>query len=127
MTTADTDRKCIHLTLPFPPSVNNYWRAKGRIRFISKNGKAYRKAVDEAVLEQWTEPRVMEGRLKVWIAMYPPNRIRRDCDNQFKAVLDSMQHAGIYNDDSQIDDLRILRCELDPPDGSLVVTLEELT
>ncbi|MEY4713325.1 MAG: hypothetical protein RIS88_2775 [Pseudomonadota bacterium] len=38
-----------------------------------------------------------------------PDRRRRDLDNTLKATQDAMTHAGIWDDDSQIDDLRIVR------------------
>jgi crossover junction endodeoxyribonuclease RusA len=34
---------------------------------------------------------------------FPPDRRRRDLDNLLKALLDSIEHAGVYEDDSQID------------------------
>lgn len=48
-------------------------------------------------------------RLSMLIDAYPPDKRRRDLDNIFKSCLDSLQHAGVYPDDSQIDDLRITR------------------
>jgi crossover junction endodeoxyribonuclease RusA len=45
------------------------------------------------------------------IYVYPPDRRRRDIDNVLKAILDALQRAGVYNDDSQISRLYIERCE----------------
>jgi crossover junction endodeoxyribonuclease RusA len=42
---------------------------------------------------------------------FPPDRRRRDLDNLQKAVLDSLAHAGIYADDSQVDLLVVRRRE----------------
>lgn len=50
-----------------------------------------------------------EKRLKVDIIAYPPDKRRRDLDNLLKAPQDSLQHAGVFHDDSQIADLRIRR------------------
>lgn len=36
------------------------------------------------------------------VEFYPPNNIRRDMDNYFKALFDSLTTAGVWVDDSQI-------------------------
>ena len=49
-----------------------------------------------------------------------------DWDNaaaSFKIVGDALQHAGVYVNDSQIDDLRILRGTVTPRQGSIVVQI----
>ncbi len=40
--------------------------------------------------------------LAVRIEIHPPEERRRDCDNAQKAILDALQHAGAFWDDSQI-------------------------
>ncbi|EOT3206211.1 hypothetical protein OSL47_25865, partial [Escherichia coli] len=35
----------IDLVLPYPPTVNTYWRRRGSTYFISEEGKRYRRAV----------------------------------------------------------------------------------
>lgn len=40
---------------------------------------------------------------------YYPARGRPDLDNRLKPLLDALEHAGIYDNDRQIDDLRIRR------------------
>lgn len=44
----------------------------------------------------------MMGPLNVHIDIFPPDKRRRDIDNCFKSVLDALQHAGVFWDDSQI-------------------------
>jgi crossover junction endodeoxyribonuclease RusA len=46
---------------------------------------------------------------------FPPDRRRRDLDNIQKPVLDALQHAGVYEDDSQIDLLVTRRRDLGVP------------
>ncbi len=36
------------------------------------------------------------------IEIHPPDDRRRDCDNVQKAVIDALQHAGVFWDDSQV-------------------------
>jgi crossover junction endodeoxyribonuclease RusA len=44
---------------------------------------------------------------RVEIAANQPDNRRRDLDNYLKAPLDALMSAGVYEDDSQIVDLRI--------------------
>ncbi len=107
--------------LSYPPSVNHYWKAwRGRV-VLGAQGRAYRKAV--AVLLAGCA--TCKGSLQVHIRAMPPDHRRRDLDNLQKAVLDAMQHAGLYEDDYQICDLRIERGPV-TPGGLLVVTVEEV-
>ena len=106
------------IRLPYPPSVNDYY---GRNRFgsvyIKKQGKEYRKGV----IEQLDGVETLEGRLSVKIVLTMPDRRRRDIDNISKCLLDSLQRrkkegfSGIYKDDCQIDDLRIVRGDVEKP------------
>lgn len=96
----------IELTMPWPPSVNTYWRTfQGRM-IISEKGRSYRKAVADQVLVQ-RGAKHYEGKLKVEIEAWRPDNRRRDLDNLLKAVLDSLTHAGVWADDGLIVDLRI--------------------
>jgi crossover junction endodeoxyribonuclease RusA len=96
----------IDLVMPWPPSVNRYWRTfRGRM-IISAEGRAYRKAVADQVLIQ-KGAKHYEKKLRVVIEAWRPDNRRRDLDNLLKAVLDSLTHAGVWEDDALIVDLRI--------------------
>ena len=118
------------LILPYPPSANTYYRhphsgpLAGR-HLISADGRAYRAAVHLAVLQQLKAPvKTMKGRLAVCIVINPPDLRRRDLGNVEKALNDSLQHAGVFRDDSQIDDLRIMR-DVPLRGGRVLVTVTE--
>lgn len=96
------------LKLPFPPSVNTYWRApnkgplKGR-HLISEAGRKFRSEACAAIIDQLrrlpkpsTEPAAVE------ILLYPPDSRNRDIDNYNKALFDALTHAGVWEDDSQV-------------------------
>lgn len=113
----------VSLTLPYPPSVNTYWRRHGNRYFISKAGTAFKKAV-QAECESVRGLRCFEGRLAVTVGLNPPDRRKRDVDNVMKAIGDSL--CGIvYADDSQIDRLLIVRGGVRPP-GCCTVLVEEI-
>lgn len=104
----------IVLELPWPPSVNHYWRhavIKGRAQvYTSAEGKAYRTAVHESVLQHAPGQRKADtGRIQVGIMAYVPDRRARDLDNINKALLDALVHAKVFEDDSMIDRLTIER------------------
>ncbi|MFW5829717.1 MAG: RusA family crossover junction endodeoxyribonuclease [Planctomycetota bacterium] len=113
----------IILELPWPPSVNHYYRRVGSRTLISRSGRAYRRTVVAQLRSCFPAP--LSGRLAVAIDAHPPDRRRRDLDNAQKALLDALQHAGVYTDDSQIDDLAIHR--RDPvPGGRVRITITAL-
>lgn len=99
------------LTLPFPNSTNSHWRtAKGRT-YISPRGMAFREAV--ALSKRLYGHSAPEGRLSIGVELYPPDRRKRDIDNfGGKSLLDALTHAGIIEDDSLVDELRIVRKEV---------------
>ena len=101
------------IELPFPPSVNTYWRSIGRGRvIISQAGRKYRQAVVDTVRPQTQAAgggRRTPPRLGMILDAFPPDRRRRDLDNMLKAPLDALTYAGVYEDDSQIDVLTMRR------------------
>ena len=87
--------------LPYPPSINRYYRTvRGRI-LISKAGREYRRDVLAAI----APPHSLEGKLCLRIDAYPPDRRRRDVDNLQKPLLDAMEKAGVFENDAQIKSL----------------------
>lgn len=96
----------IELMLPWPPSVNNYWRMWRNRMVISTDGRKYRKAVWEQVIQQALGKKV-RNRAVVTIQAFRPDHRRRDLDNLLKAVLDALTAAEVWDDDSQVADLRI--------------------
>ena len=110
----------IQLELPYPPSVNHYWGVSGKQRFIGKKGKEFRAKVMDAVNEAGIQP--LEGRLAIHVALYPPDRRKRDLDNVLKSLLDACEHAGCYENDSQIDELHIIRRDV-IKDGACTIVI----
>lgn len=120
----------IELTLPYPPSVNTYWRTttnkpkqfgagmklNGVKRspisvYISEKGQKFRADVMQAVLVARAAKR-LSGRMQIDVVLHPGDARPRDIDNAGKALFDSLAHAGVYIDDSQIDRIIISRGEI---------------
>ncbi len=110
----------IKITLPWPPTANTYWRRKGNRYFISSKGIQFRE-ITSIICLPFKNFFLEEDRLFMDIEAYPPDNRRRDLDNLLKATQDSLQYAGFYKDDSQIDSLSILRCT--PNLGIIKITL----
>jgi len=111
------------IDLPYPPSVNRYWRRVGNKTLISKEGRAYKARV--TTIMQACNIEQMEGHLAVCVALYPPDRRRRDIDNTMKALLDAMGNGGAYEDDSQIKKLTIEMHDRDKEFPRAEVTIEQ--
>lgn len=115
------------LTLPWPPSINHYYRHVGPRTLISRQGREYRRAICGLLAQTagaGDEP-PRTGRLSLCMDAFPPDRRRRDLDNLQKPLLDALQHAGVYEDDSQID-LLLSRRRQRRDMGQVVVTVSDL-
>jgi len=88
------------LELPFPPSINHFYSYYQGRPVLSKDARTYRHLVRRLAIAKGIKP--MMGPLAVRIDITPPDDRRRDCDNVQKSVLDALQHAGAFWDDSQI-------------------------
>ena len=116
------------LHLPYPPSINHYWRRVGPRTLISREGRTFRRNVCALLARGGGNgPRKppSSGRIALAMDAFPPDRRRRDLDNLQKSTLDALQHAGIYEDDSQVD-LLLTRRRGPVKGGRLEVRVEEL-
>lgn len=101
----------IVLWLPWPPTVNGYWKAVRSSIYLSKKGRDYQKKIEEIVNEQIPDVKLTQ-KLFVEAHLFPPDQRIRDLDNYMKATLDSITKSGLWEDDSQIDQLHIYRGEV---------------
>lgn len=112
----------ILLNLPYAPSVNTYWRRGRFSTYLSPKGREYKVAVIEYVIAN-NVPKLGDARLKMTLIIRPRSKRIFDIDNLAKSVLDSLCDAGVYDDDSQVDELHIIRGE-PIKGGRIVVTIE---
>lgn len=118
------------IVLPFPPSVNGYWRhvviGKSVRTLLSAAGREFKRKVARALQAQLGGQREpILGHCRLYVALHAPDRRRRDVDNYAKALLDSLTEAGVWADDSQIRDLRLVWGAV-LPGGKAVVTIRQL-
>lgn len=112
------------ITLPWPPSVNRYWRSvNGRV-LIAAAGRQYRMGV-ELVAAIKNFKRHGDANVVVRINAWFPDKRRRDIDNVLKAPLDALTSARVWNDDSQIVYLSIRRAGIDRAHPRLEIAIEE--
>ena len=95
--------------LPYPPTMNTYWRHCNGRHFISAKGKKFREDTVLTVMEEG-KPITQEGAVELEIFLWHPDRRKRDIDNVLKPILDALQAAGVYKDDQQVSRLEITRC-----------------
>lgn len=117
----------ISMTLPYPPSVNHYWKTRVLRRgaryvpqvYVSPDGQQYQRTVAK-VLDG--VPR-FNGQLRVQILVQPPDGRARDLDNVLKCLLDSLTKTGLWQDDSQVASLLVVRGD-QTKGGSVLVLVE---
>lgn len=93
----------MRLICSYPPSNNTYYRhiRSGKLAgrtLISERGRSYRAKLKTEIVN----PLRMDSDLEVKIYLYPPDARKRDIDNCLKALFDSLTHAGVWIDDSQV-------------------------
>jgi crossover junction endodeoxyribonuclease RusA len=130
----DSPLMSLAFTLPWPPSVNTYWRhivlggkfkkAQARV-LLSEQGRDYRVAAVSSMRAQHVPRGALKGRLSVAATAYPPDRRARDLDNLWKGLLDALKHAEIIVDDGDIDELAIRRGPV-RPQGLIEIRVAEI-
>jgi len=135
------------LMLPLPPSANRYWKSflmvrKGtrfplliasmkalytHVRHMNAPGEdavAYSKHLEE-VANQRGFRFFTNKPLRVDLVVCPRDRRSIDAHNYAKVILDVFEHIGVYEDDAQVEDLRV---RLGPviPGGRILVSLWEI-
>ena len=90
-----------------PPSVNHYWVASGKKRYLSDKAKIF-----HALVRVLVPAKQSTSRLKLDVTFHFPNQQTRDIDNYLKATIDSLVKCGLCVDDEQFDELVVKRGEV---------------
>ncbi len=92
------------ILLPDPPSLNKYYivqkRGKFSAKVVSKEGLAYQNTLKK--YKNLLNLPTFRGDMRVVVDCFPYSRNSRDIDNYFKCLFDSMQYAGIIENDNLI-------------------------
>jgi len=89
----------IIVDLPFPPSTNRIWRARGQRVYRSQEYIEWCEAADMHVMAARQYPkRKINGPFEAQILL-KPHRLGLDLDNRIKAVLDWAQSRSIIEND----------------------------
>ena len=116
--------EAISFELPWPPSVNRYYRHVGPRVLISREGRRYRMMCVSRLGGVFPK---LEGKVKLTGEFYPPDARKRDLDNVLKCMIDSLVHAGLMRDDSQIKHIAVRMMSPVPPEGAVYIKLEEIS
>lgn len=118
-------KSSVRLELPEPLSLNSAYRTyQGRV-LVSREGREYKKAVSW-IVRLSRHSFGDKVRLKLEMTVHKSSRRRADLDNCCKLVQDSLADGGLYHDDSQIDELHVIRGEVDKDNPRAVVVVSEI-
>lgn len=100
----------LFLEVPLPPTINSYYGQHGFRRYMTEKGKKFKAEVAHAV--SLTPIRFGDSRLSVTVNLHFKDKRKTDISNRIKALEDALMQAGLFNDDSQIDEEHIYRKEI---------------
>ena len=115
----------IQFVLPWPPSVNTYYRRGAHTTYMSKAGRKFKTDVAD-IVSQSKQNKVGAARIRINMVVWPRDRRKFDLDNRIKSVLDSLQDAVVFDDDEQIDEINIARGNKIVSGGCVHVLIEEI-
>lgn len=128
MTHPKRKREAVTLVLPWPPSINGYWRSimrgKRVAQIISERGRNYRYAVTAQVISSGSPS--ISGPVRVHERFYPPTLRRYDIDNFRKAYRDGIVKAGVIEDDHLIHEDHGYKCPKDAANPRVEITIEPM-
>ena len=102
------------LDLPFPVSANQYWMIAGRKLIKTKVARSYIREVTLYWLNEKAKGALAFGEDETLaVALHYPVRRGPDCDvdNCLKVLVDSLETAGVFQNDNQIRHIQITREE----------------
>lgn len=97
----------LRLELPWPPSINHYWRRHGHVIHVSTAGTRFARLCGLAVRSQFCAAPIDQP-VAVLVEAWAATRSVWDVDNRVKPLLDALTRAELWVDDSVVRDLRIV-------------------
>lgn len=97
------------IRLPYPPSVNAYWRMFARAGsariYVTHEAQAYKRSCALSAVAQGVRP--LDGPVAVELHVFRPRK-SGDLDNTLKVLLDALKGVA-WEDDRQIISIRAFR------------------
>ena len=112
-------------TLPYPPSVNGYWRTFRNRQIISKRGREYVKLVGSVMSELMLKGEKVDCDVSFSMVINPPTLRSYDVDNFTKGVFDALSKCEFWIDDSQVQKLTVVKGEK-VKGGNVEITINKL-
>lgn len=119
----------IRFELPWPPSVNDYWRSSHVARRVhrTEEAKSYATRAALRMLEQRVPRLGLDSAIQVTVVVRPPCASRRrDLDNVLKATLDALVAYRLVSDDSRVDRIVVERGAPHASGGALELAVETM-
>jgi crossover junction endodeoxyribonuclease RusA len=91
---------------------------------MSKAGRDFKSAVQEIVTVN-NIAGFNSQRLNAIITIFPRDKRKFDLDNRLKSIFDSLQDAGVYDNDEQFDKIQVARGKIKLGGGCTVVIFTE--
>lgn len=124
----------LRIELPWPPSINKYWRRHGHVIHVSTEGTRFARRVALAVRSQFGHQPIACP-VAVLAEMWYPGRAgmvtrqKWDVDNRLKPLLDALTFGQLWVDDEIVRDIRgVDRSRVDGcvPGGAVVLWVRPL-
>ena len=112
------------LTIPFPPTLNHNIGRKGARYYKSGEYKSFLSQVGWLWLKAKPRDWSKEARYSVVVELIYNTRRRYDVDNRVKPILDALTRAGTWNDDAQVDEILVVRGEVDKENPHAKIWIE---
>ena len=92
---------------------------------LSARGRQFRANAVIAIKQQFPLHTKIDYQVKVTIQLYPPTLRKYDIDNFNKGILDSLTHAGFWEDDELVYELHCHK-RIKRKGGAAIVDIERL-
>ncbi len=109
-----------NLIFPYPPSINNpNEESINYKKFYTEMGKS---------VQKYNLTNTFNAAVRMKVILHAKDNTKRDVDNPVKALLDAFTYAGVWVDDNQVRDLRIIYGKSDSKgEGYIEVSMNEAT
>lgn len=118
----------IKLKLPFPISVNRYYKHTRKGVNISEEGMKFRRVVSFIVAANRRHHnitnRIIDEPVEITVEYYPDNNRVHDIDNPLKCLFDSLTKAQVWTDDKLVKKCTMIMNDVDRKKGYCLITID---